>query len=250
MAFANASDPIWPLPDPALAARIDEFQIGPQDVAMTYNHRLARECNWPDLYAERVATEYRRFLYLMAISTQELTPSEAVDTAWHLHLSYTRSYWDDLCGTVLKGRALHHNPTQGGKDEEARFRLAYNYTLDLYGHIFGRAPPEDIWPPATIRFARAADMRTVSTGDYYLVPRLPPFAERTFAFIAGMGSALWAIFRPIGQTFPDFPVATGLDVIGGILGMMVFFTYAFTGRWPKTTVSAGGGCGGCGGCGG
>ena len=51
-------------------------------------------------------------------------------------------------------------------------------------------------------------------------------------------------------TFPDFPVATGLDVIGGILGMMVFFTYAFTGHWPKTTVSAGGGCGGCGGFGG
>jgi hypothetical protein len=35
------------------------------------------------------------------ISTHIVTPSEQVDQVWHLHLTYTRSYWDEFCPNVL-----------------------------------------------------------------------------------------------------------------------------------------------------
>ena len=42
--------------------------------------------------------------------------SEQVDAAWHLHLTYTRSYWDRFCKETL-GQPLHHDPTRGGPAE-------------------------------------------------------------------------------------------------------------------------------------
>src|SRR5262245_38242781 len=75
--------------------------------------RLARENGWSRSYADRVIAEYKRFVYLAVTGTWPVCPSEDVDAAWHLHLTYTRSYWDRFCGKVL-GRLLHHDPTKGG----------------------------------------------------------------------------------------------------------------------------------------
>lgn len=240
----------WPVPVPELADRIAQLEIGPQDADLTFSKRLARECLWSPEFAYWVGVEYRRFLYLMAISDQELTPSEAVDMAWHLHLSYTRSYWDDLCGDVLQGRPLHHGPTQGGATEEARFKEAYARTFKFYWHVFDEAPPGDIWPPVATRFAHAGDMRTVSTAEYYVIPRRPSFIERFACASLGTAALGWAIFQPLGSAAPQFPYIAGIELVGGLFFAFVLWSYALTGKWPETSVSAGGGCGGCGGCGG
>ncbi|WP_443026122.1 glycine-rich domain-containing protein, partial [Sphingomonas sp. CCH9-H8] len=68
------------------------------------------------------------------------TPSDAVDQAWHLHLTYTRDYWEHFCPDVL-GRALHHGPTAGGADEHRRYYRQYAETLARYEAAFGIAPP-------------------------------------------------------------------------------------------------------------
>ncbi|MEG3087905.1 glycine-rich domain-containing protein [Sphingomonas sp. PB4P5] len=136
----------------ALWTKIAALAIDPPGARLTFVSRLADENDWDAAYAAAVVHEYRRFLFLAATGTRAVTPSDAVDQAWHLHLAYTRSYWDDLCGGVL-GRPLHHGPTAGGGQERARYRAQYIATLATYETAFGMAPPPAIWPPAEQRFA-------------------------------------------------------------------------------------------------
>lgn len=138
--------------DEALWHRIADHQIGPADASLSFTARLARENRWDAAFAERVIGEYKRFCYLAMTAGQEVTPSDAVDQAWHLHLTYSRDYWQVFCPQVL-GADLHHGPTRGGPVERDRFYRQYAATLAAYEAAFGEAPPGDIWPGAHRRFA-------------------------------------------------------------------------------------------------
>jgi hypothetical protein len=91
---------------------LSHYSIGPDDAALPFAARLARENGWSADHTERVIEEYRRFCFLAVTAPHQVTPSDAVDQAWHLHLTYTRDYWERFCPDVL-GRALHHGPTAG-----------------------------------------------------------------------------------------------------------------------------------------
>jgi uncharacterized protein (TIGR04222 family) len=142
--------------------------------ALSFSRRLARDNGWPVAFAQRVVLEYKKFVYLAATCGHPVTPSDEVDQAWHLHLVYTRSYWDELCGQVL-GFALHHGPTKGGAAEGHKFQDWYAATQRSYQAAFGTAPPADIWPPAAVRFGEAAHFRRVNMRGKWLLakPRLP-----------------------------------------------------------------------------
>lgn len=154
------SSPLW--------QSLRAMRIAPEGAALSFAARLGRENGWTRDYAEAVIEEYRRFLYLAATSGRPVTPSEDVDQAWHLHLGYTRHYWDVLCAQIL-GRALHHEPTQGGRDEAARYLAQYEATLCLYRQTFGAAAPADLWPNAGTRFA--ARPQWVDRARYWPVPK-------------------------------------------------------------------------------
>ena len=62
----------------------------------TFTARLAKENGWKLSFARRVVEEYRRFLFLAAAAEHPVSPPDAIDQAWHLHLLYTRSYWENL----------------------------------------------------------------------------------------------------------------------------------------------------------
>ncbi len=142
----------------------------PDDVEadFPFSVRLARDNCWSRDFAARVVIEYQRFAYLSRLQAGMVTPSDEVDQAWHLHLTYTRHYWGPFKQAL--GGALHHMPTKGGPDQADLFRQAYAKTLDLYRKEFGE-PPEDIWPPAEIRFGKAPHFRRVNTRDVWLVPK-------------------------------------------------------------------------------
>src|SRR5207249_4879337 len=121
--------------------------------------------------------------------------------AWHLHLLFTRSYWEGLCGRVL-GRPLHHTPTTGGPEERANFALQYERTRESYGRIFGSPPPADIWPPASVRFGRTRFRRT-DVQRHWVLPK-PGLgssgARRTLALLAVVTIAASALATgPLGE---------------------------------------------------
>ncbi len=141
--------------DEPLWQRLQAYAIDAPDAAFPFTRRLARDNAWPLPYAVRVVQEYKRFCYLAMSAGHHVTPSDAVDQAWHLHLIYTRDYWDDFCPNVLLGK-LHHGPTRGGNDEGDKFKDWYARTLTSYAQHFGQAPPADIWPTPQKRFGRDA----------------------------------------------------------------------------------------------
>lgn len=153
----------------ALWARLLAFDLNGA-AQFSFTKRLARDNGWPTVFAQRTALEYKKFLYLAATCGHPVTPSDEVDQAWHLHLVYTRSYWDELCGQVL-GFALHHGPTKGGAAEGHKFRDWYARTLQSYQLAFGTPPPADIWPPAARRFGEAPYFQRLNRRRYWLVPR-------------------------------------------------------------------------------
>lgn len=125
------------------------------------------EQGWTRDFALGAIEQYRRFCFLACISPTPVTPSEEVDAVWHLHLLYTRDYWEVFCPNVLN-RDFHHGPTQGGKDEEDRFYTQYARTLILYQYWFG-APPIQYWPPALDRFRPSVRSRWVYMPENWVI---------------------------------------------------------------------------------
>ena len=82
------SDPLW--------ARIKGFALDDPASSLPFSQRLARENGWSRHFACRAIEEYKRFCYLAMTAGHSVSPSDAVDQAWHLHLLYTRSYWDGI----------------------------------------------------------------------------------------------------------------------------------------------------------
>jgi uncharacterized protein (TIGR04222 family) len=173
-------------PDRAeLLARIEAFDIdGPTPPALTFPARLARENGWPRPFAARVVREYKRFVFLAVTAGRPVCPSEQVDAAWHLHLTYTRSYWKRFCGEVL-GRPLHHDPTKGGPAEADKHLRMYADTFAAYREAFGHDPPADIWPPAGVRFGDDLHHVAVNTRHNWVVPKAG--VKRTAAVAAAVG---------------------------------------------------------------
>lgn len=130
----------------ALWNKIREFPLNEPGAAITFSHKLQEQQEWSASYTERVIEEYRKFIFLCTVAPKGASPSKAVDEAWHMHLTYTKSYWIDLCRNTL-GRDLHHHPSKGGNDEDHKHEEWYKETLEFYRQAFGSEPPSDIWPP-------------------------------------------------------------------------------------------------------
>ncbi|GAA4419714.1 TIGR04222 domain-containing membrane protein [Bremerella cremea] len=156
----------------SLWQKLSEFKFDEEGTTLTFAARLARENGWRLGYAQRVVDEYRRFLLLSMVAGHAISPSEAVDQAWHLHLTYTKSYWQKLCGEVLP-RPLHHCPTLGGEVETEKFEDWYTKTLESYRTFFQEEPPADIWPPPGKQMESVVDSRWVNATEYFIIPRNP-----------------------------------------------------------------------------
>lgn len=154
----------------ALYERIQAFSLDQDGAKLTFTRRLARDNGWSMDYARRIVEEYKKFAFLAVTAGHPVTPSDQVDQVWHLHLSYTRSYWQDFCPNVLQ-TPLHHEPTQGGTAEQTKFDQWYNKTLDSYRQFFGEAPVE-IWPDASDRFGRDLHFLRVNTQQNWVIAKL------------------------------------------------------------------------------
>ena len=132
----------WTEDHHAVWNRIESHPIGGA-AAREFVARLQREQRWSDAQVHDALREYRRFVFLACVARNEATPSKAVDAVWHLHLLYTRDYWQTFCPQVLC-TDLHHDPS-GGAEHAPRYRDQYAQTLASYARWFG--PPSPTWWP-------------------------------------------------------------------------------------------------------
>jgi hypothetical protein len=187
-----SATPIDPAPyaDHPVWRRLFSYTIGPSDAALSFADRLARENGWTPAHAARVIDEYKRFAFLAATADYPVTPSDAVDQAWHLHLCYTRDYWERFCPNVL-GRPLHHSPTAGGDAELHRYFDQYAHTLKSYEAAFGACPPVDIWPNAARRLRHDPLARRVHPKDAVVIPRV--WMHHFFGLSAAVAAFYWMV---------------------------------------------------------
>jgi len=165
------------------------YTIGPSDAAYDFVARLAHENGWTPDHAARVVEEYKKFCFLAVVANHQVTPSDAVDQAWHLHLTYTRDYWERFCPQVL-GRPLHHGPTAGGAAELHRFFEQYAQTLRSYERVFG-LPPADIWPGAAQRLLDHPRARRVHPRGFILIPKST--ARAALLALLALGGSILAV---------------------------------------------------------
>jgi hypothetical protein len=178
-----ADHPLW--------VALSCYEIGPAGAALPFAARLARENGWSAAQAERIIGEYRRFCFLAVTAGHEVTPSDAVDQAWHLHLTYSRDYWERFCPDVL-GRPLHHGPTSGGAEAQHHYFERYAETLRSYERIFGEAAPEDLWPSAGRRLLDDPKARRVHPRDGLIVTRARAALALLLAALGGFAfGSLW-----------------------------------------------------------
>ncbi|HET9638575.1 MAG TPA: hypothetical protein VFP12_05145 [Allosphingosinicella sp.] len=228
---------------PALWAALSHMQIDLPGTATRFEEALAEQQGWTLDFAQRVTDEYCGFLYLAATAGSEVTPSQAVDEAWHLHLT-SPHYREALCERIL-GRPLDHYPGTGEPEDEARYRRQYEETLALYERVFGKTPPRDIWP----RPGLAGEDEEPPSG---WERRRRVNRRLAFASLAGGVAAL-----------PFAPAAVGITLVAAALFFFLLSQPANAARGGSSagcggtcgggSASSGDGCGascGGGGCGG
>lgn len=154
-----------------LYERIHAFSLDKPDAQLSFSKRLARDNGWSLQYARQAIEEYKKFAFLAVAAEHPVTPSDQVDQVWHLHLTYTRSYWDEFCLKILQ-TPLHHDPTLGGETENRKFDDWYSKTLESYERFFGVKPPLEIWSTPKDRFGRDLYFVRVNTQQNWVLAKL------------------------------------------------------------------------------
>ena len=156
--------------DPVVESRwhaIRDTPLGPAEAVIAFEDKLIAETGWTRRRAGRAVAEYRRYLLLATLDSKGVSPSPDVDRVWHLHLLYTRDYWDHWCPNVL-GFDLHHSPATGTNENRAGLEDAYARTLAAYRTAFGQDPPPDLWPAKPL----AAKSLIIDPARVVVLPRL------------------------------------------------------------------------------
>lgn len=203
-----------------LWSRIKAYQIDDPDSAYKFSQRLAKENGWSRDYTLRVIEEYKKFIFLCCVNPPA-TPSDPVDQCWHLHMIYTRSYWNDFCRDTL-GQEVHHGPTRGGSKEQKKYKTFYDNTANNYKQFFGE-PPVDIWQDNETRF-KDIDFQRINMRRNWVIPK--PNFKKLKQFFAVIVLTILAFLSIQGTSEPDSDTATAF-LLALILGVpiIVFIIY-------------------------
>lgn len=193
------------------------FPLAETGGEVTFLRRLCRENQWTAEFGLRTIDEYKRFVYLAMVSPAPVTPSREVDQVWHLHLLYTRSYWEDL--RAILGRPLHHGPTAGGQQEDEKFHGWYERTKLLYESEFRQKPPADLWPPAEVRFDPRQRFRRLDVSAHWIIAKPKPWWWHRMAAFAAPPLSL-----PHLAASGDFAIYTLFGILLAILIVFVILT--------------------------
>jgi hypothetical protein len=178
--------------------RDDEAQ--PKRTCASFQHNLRKRGDWTDESARRITEMYRKFLYLKALTGKPVTPSEAIDMAWHLHLEFPADY-RALCDAV--GRDIPHRVVF----YENELEEAYVRGRALYEAEFDAPPDRDLWPSredqTRFQTGRVVAIQLVF-GGFYLAVVLGVWVGGFRGFLLGAGIEL-AIVGVLAYLDPRLP---------------------------------------------
>jgi hypothetical protein len=109
-----------------------------------FAQKIARKHKWNTRFAIRAVKEYKKFIYLGAVSNFIVTPSKTIDVVWHEHLLFTKAY-REFCDTIIGFQFDHQPELIPITDQNGIFSAQYLDTLKLYKKEFDINPPSDIW---------------------------------------------------------------------------------------------------------
>ena len=127
--------------DQELWRKIEAYDFDYPPSEFGFSLRLANENYWTQSFTDQAILEYKKFMYLAAISELMVSPSEIIDKVWHQHLIFSQSY-QDFC--LLIGKQIQHVPSTHNKEDFQKFKQAKERTTELYRKEFGEQP-ENIW---------------------------------------------------------------------------------------------------------
>lgn len=158
---------------PELLEKLEGFDFSRVAPERTFLSQLAEENGWSAQFAEQAVLEYKRFMYLSIISTEQLVPSDVVDQVWRLHLGRSRNYWGEF--SKLLGRQIHHDYFSRDAHDVSLLTKQYLHTVRLYKDEFAGKPDDAFWPDVADRFGAAHKFVRVSMTDN-LVLQKPTWA--------------------------------------------------------------------------
>lgn len=89
----------------------------------------------PTLKGEEVLEEVLKFLALISLTGNSLSPSLTIDLAWHEFILCTRAY-HNFCEENFE-RYIHHTPGGSVKENQSKFR----HTIQIYIKKYGEPNP-------------------------------------------------------------------------------------------------------------
>jgi len=98
--------------------------------------KVAPICTEYKIDSDSLILEMVKFLNLIHLTGQKISPSYVVDLAWHEFILFTR-YYQQYCNENFN-RFIHHTPS-ANEDKNL-----YKKTLNLYKLHYGK-PPQNIW---------------------------------------------------------------------------------------------------------
>ena len=229
--------------------KLQDYSLEAPSSPGLFSQKLARENDWSLGFAQEAIEEYKKFAFLAVASGHPVSPSEEVDRVWHLHLSYTKSYWNDFCGQVL-GIPLHHEPSLGGESETQKFEDWYINTLNSYQTIFGYPAPKEFWPDPEKRFADHSNIKPINTDQNWILPKRNVLTQVTIAvavLLLGLGSSEYLHkTQNISLSAGAFFSVLGLAAIVGLMGLTMGIIDVIKNPRPPQGCGNSGGGGGCG----
>lgn len=143
-------------------------------------------------FAHRAIIEYKKFLYLVSVYEEKLTPSIIVDQIWHCHLSRGRDY-TSFCVKMFDKIISHEKNSDRNKEKTS---AQYDKTIEFYFSEFGQ-PPFHYWPH---RFSKRDNQEIIKIVFYSLgsiIMSLPLMAIGTASMFSGGWVGIIAGIPPI-----------------------------------------------------
>jgi uncharacterized protein (TIGR04222 family) len=199
--------------------RIEEFDLDQPVSEFGFSTRLAGENQWTRNFTAKAILEYKKFMYLAAVSDTMVSPSGVVDIVWHQHLIFTKSY-EEFCGIL--GKIIQHVPSTRQRGEFEVFRQARERTKQLYTTAFG-AQPEEIWNYASMFDSLELPKAKLKIRAFVLIG---------ISVFVALAAPFYFLLRPVYVHIgnPDFII--GFAILTG----MVFLLLHLFNRWYLSRV--------------